>query len=151
MLPKWSSESVTGGAILAHSGSATDHTYQSNQIKDIRSTMPGLSSSPSGQRDYFTSRAGNPHSQLGTWDSWEAPSFSKVRFRVAADWDGRIWDHRDCDFSSNLGPNSSMNQVCALLGGTVVPPATSAEFNMDCNSVSDFYDVSRRIQPAVKI
>ncbi|KAJ7439741.1 hypothetical protein B0H11DRAFT_2354898 [Mycena galericulata] len=41
-----------------------------------------------------------------------------------------------------------MNQVCALVGGTVVPPATSAEFNMDCSSVSDFYDVSRRIQPA---
>ncbi|KAJ7471680.1 thaumatin [Mycena galericulata] len=93
---------------------------------------------------YFTSSGGNPSQVTG----WAADAYTAVTFEVPSDWDGRIWGRRDCDFTTNPGPNSCLDGgcngglVCDLVGGTGVPPATLAEFNLNGNGVSDFYDVS---------
>ncbi|KAJ7662146.1 thaumatin-like protein, partial [Mycena polygramma] len=79
---------------------------------------------------------------------WEAASFTKVTFTVPNDWvsDGRVWGRRDCDFSTNLGPNSCIDGgcngglFCDVNTGTGVPPATLAEFNF--NADIDWLDVS---------
>ncbi|KAJ6479703.1 thaumatin [Mycena sanguinolenta] len=91
----------------------------------------------------FTSNGGRPSQATG----WSADSFTAVSFQVAEDWNGRIWARRDCDFSSNPGPNSCLDGGCVgglecdVNTGTGVPPATLAEFNFNGGG-SDFYDVS---------
>ncbi|KAA1473934.1 thaumatin-like protein [Dentipellis sp. KUC8613] len=93
--------------------------------------------------------AGN--STPGFLTGWEAPPYSSVSFFVPNDWTaGRIWGRRDCDFSTNPGPNSCVTGGCngGLLcdphSGTGVPPATIAQFSLSNDFVhgTDFYDVS---------
>ncbi|EIN14545.1 thaumatin-like protein [Punctularia strigosozonata HHB-11173 SS5] len=78
---------------------------------------------------------------------WEAPSGNSVTFDLPDNWQaGRIWGRRDCDFSTDPGPNSCLTGgcngglECATTGGTGVPPATVAEFTFD--GTNDNYDVS---------
>ncbi|KAF8186377.1 thaumatin-like protein [Pholiota molesta] len=80
---------------------------------------------------------------------WEAVSLSNVSFSVPNNWKaGRIWGRRNCDFSSNPGPNSCLDGGCngGLLcdprTGTGVPPATVAEWTLQADGNRDFYDVS---------
>ncbi|KAJ7055586.1 thaumatin [Mycena amicta] len=91
----------------------------------------------------FTSAGGQPSQATG----WSAAAFTPVTFSVPDQWNGRIWGRRDCDFSTNPGPNSCIDGGCngGLLcdpsTGTGVPPATLAEFNLNAGG-TDFYDVS---------
>jgi hypothetical protein len=77
---------------------------------------------------------------------------------------GRIWGRRNCDFSSNPGPNSCLDGglldkssslqkltivsgcngglLCDARTGTGRPPATLAEFTLGASDGSDWYDVS---------
>ncbi|ETW77451.1 thaumatin PR protein [Heterobasidion irregulare TC 32-1] len=82
---------------------------------------------------------------------WAAASYSAVTFNIPDNWKaGRIWGRRDCDFSTNPGPNSCIDGGCN--GGLLcdphtvaqgVPPATVAEFTLSADSnTPDFYDVS---------
>lgn len=80
---------------------------------------------------------------------WEAPEFTSVSFNVPNDWKaGRIWARRDCDFSTNPGPNSCIDGgcngglLCDPVTGTGVPPATLAEWTLQGDGNQDFYDVS---------
>ncbi|EIM87365.1 Osmotin thaumatin-like protein [Stereum hirsutum FP-91666 SS1] len=81
---------------------------------------------------------------------WQADSYTAVSFSVPDNWRaGRIWGRRDCDFSTNPGPNSCLDGGCngGLLcdphTGTGVPPATVAEFTLsNVAGVPDNYDVS---------
>ncbi|KAA1473931.1 thaumatin-like protein [Dentipellis sp. KUC8613] len=80
---------------------------------------------------------------------WEAASHSSVSFSVPNNWRaGRIWGRRDCDFSSNPGPNSCVTGGCngGLLcdphTGTGVPPVSLAEFTLSAGGAPDNYDVS---------
>ncbi|KAJ7777984.1 thaumatin-like protein [Mycena maculata] len=92
----------------------------------------------------FTSAGGIPAQATG----WEAGAYTAVTFEVSSDWNGRVWGRRDCDFSTNPGPNSCLDGgcngglLCDPTTGTGVPPATLAEFNLDGDGTSDFYDVS---------
>ncbi|KAJ7846051.1 thaumatin-like protein [Mycena olivaceomarginata] len=80
---------------------------------------------------------------------WSAGSFTAVTFSVPSDWDGRVWGRRNCDFTTNPGPNSCLDGGCngglvpmrCQQTGTGVPPATLAEFNFNGGG-TDFYDVS---------
>ncbi|KAF7320781.1 hypothetical protein HMN09_00164400 [Mycena chlorophos] len=91
----------------------------------------------------FTSAGGQPSYATG----WEAGEYTAVTFTVPDQWNGRIWGRRDCDFSTNPGPNSCIDGgcngglECDQSTGTGVPPATLAEFNLDAGGV-DYYDVS---------
>ncbi|KAJ7164264.1 Osmotin thaumatin-like protein [Mycena filopes] len=91
----------------------------------------------------FTSSGGHPTQPTG----WEAAANSQVQFDVPSDWDGRVWGRRNCDFSTNPGPNSCLDGgcngglLCDVNTGTGVPPATLAEFNFNGGG-TDFYDVS---------
>ncbi|KAG6377508.1 thaumatin family-domain-containing protein [Boletus reticuloceps] len=76
-----------------------------------------------------------------------SPSHSDI-FQVPSDWTaGRIWGRRDCDFSTNPGPNSCLDGgcngglQCDPNGGTGVPPASLAEFTLNSGG-TDYYDVS---------
>ncbi|KAA1471977.1 thaumatin-like protein [Dentipellis sp. KUC8613] len=80
---------------------------------------------------------------------WEAPSNSQVSFTVPDNWkSGRIWGRRNCDFSTNPGPNSCLDGGCngGLLcdphTGTGVPPASVAEWTLQGDGNWDFYDIS---------
>ncbi|KAI0057015.1 Osmotin thaumatin-like protein [Artomyces pyxidatus] len=80
---------------------------------------------------------------------WEAGAYTAVSFFVPDNWQaGRIWARRDCDFSTNPGPNSCLDGgcngglVCDPHTGTGVPPATVAEFTLSTTSAPDYYDVS---------
>ncbi|KAI9056419.1 Osmotin thaumatin-like protein [Trametes sanguinea] len=81
---------------------------------------------------------------------WEQGAYQSVSFYVPNNWAaGRIWARRDCDFSTNPGPNSCLDGgcngglVCDPHTGTGVPPATLAEFTLSPDaSGSDWYDVS---------
>ncbi|KAG8989795.1 hypothetical protein FRB94_014007 [Tulasnella sp. JGI-2019a] len=80
---------------------------------------------------------------------WEQASSTTVSFAVPDNWTaGRIWGRRDCDFSTNPGPNSCIDGGCngGLLcdpnTGTGVPPATLAEFTLSASSGLNYYDVS---------
>jgi len=80
---------------------------------------------------------------------WEAGPSSSVSFSVPDDWkSGRIWGRRNCDFSSNPGPNSCLDGgcngglICDPNTGTGVPPATVAEWTLQGDGNQDFYDVS---------
>ncbi|KAJ7633609.1 Osmotin thaumatin-like protein [Mycena polygramma] len=90
----------------------------------------------------FTSAGGQPSQATG----WVADSYTSVTFTVPSDWDGRVWGRRDCDFSTNPGPNSCVDGgcngglLCDVTTGTGVPPATLAEFNF--NADVDWLDVS---------
>lgn len=64
---------------------------------------------------------------------WEAAEYTAVSFTVPDNWTaGRIWARRDCDFSTNPGPNSCLDGgcngglVCDPHTGTGVPPASLA-------------------------
>ncbi|KAI5476819.1 Thaumatin, pathogenesis-related protein [Pseudohyphozyma bogoriensis] len=79
---------------------------------------------------------------------WEAAEYTSVTIDIAEDWNGRFWGRRDCDFSSGStlpttcltgGCNGGLE--CATSGGTGVPPATLAEFNLGASG-TDYYDVS---------
>ncbi|KII91787.1 hypothetical protein PLICRDRAFT_520915 [Plicaturopsis crispa FD-325 SS-3] len=80
---------------------------------------------------------------------WEAAAYTSVSFSVPDNWTaGRIWGRRDCDFSTNPGPNSCLDGgcngglVCDTHTGTGVPPATVAEFTLSGGGTTDNYDVS---------
>lgn len=80
---------------------------------------------------------------------WEAPAWSVKTFSVPDNWKaGRIWARRNCNFSTNPGPNSCLDGGCngGLLcdprTGTGVPPATLAEFTLSAADGNDWYDVS---------
>lgn len=80
---------------------------------------------------------------------WEAAPDTSVTFSVPDNWQaGRIWGRRDCDFSTNPGPNSCLDGgcngglECDPNTGSGVPPATLAEFSLNQNSGLDYYDVS---------
>jgi len=81
---------------------------------------------------------------------WAQDAYQTVQFGVPDNWAAaRIWARRDCDFSTNPGPNSCLDGgcngglVCDHNTGTGVPPATLAEFTLSTNpSVPDNYDVS---------
>ncbi|KIK26051.1 hypothetical protein PISMIDRAFT_676596 [Pisolithus microcarpus 441] len=80
---------------------------------------------------------------------WEAAPYTSVTFSVPDSWTaGRIWGRRDCDFSTNPGPNSCLDGgcngglECDPNTGTGVPPATLAEFSLDQSGGLDYYDVS---------
>ncbi|KAF8546479.1 thaumatin-like protein [Imleria badia] len=91
----------------------------------------------------FTSAGGLPNYPTG----WAAAEYTSVTFEVPSSWNGRIWGRRDCDFSTNPGPNSCLDGgcngglECDTTGGTGVPPASLAEFNLGADGV-DYYDVS---------
>ncbi|KAK2460750.1 hypothetical protein APHAL10511_007220 [Amanita phalloides] len=76
---------------------------------------------------------------------WVADAYTSVSFDVPDNWTAaRIWARRDCDFSTNTGPNTCLDGGCD--GGLVctqpgVPPATLAEFTLETGG-KDFYDVS---------
>ncbi|TFK31468.1 thaumatin [Crucibulum laeve] len=75
---------------------------------------------------------------------WEAPSFTKVSFTVPDNWKaGRIWGRRNCNFSSNPGPNSCLDGGCnggLLCQNPGVPPASLAEWTLQGDGNRDFYD-----------
>ncbi|KAF8909631.1 thaumatin family-domain-containing protein [Gymnopilus junonius] len=80
---------------------------------------------------------------------WSAASFTAVTFDLPNNWQaGRIWARRDCDFSTNPGPNSCLDGgcngglVCDPHTGTGVPPASLAEFTLSGAGNKDYYDVS---------
>ncbi|KAF7292727.1 hypothetical protein MIND_01171000 [Mycena indigotica] len=81
---------------------------------------------------------------------WEAAKYTAVTFNVPERWNGRIWGRRNCNFANgNTDPNTSCldggcngGLRCALNGGTGVPPATVAEFNLHDAAGLDWYDVS---------
>ncbi|PPQ92204.1 hypothetical protein CVT25_008978 [Psilocybe cyanescens] len=80
---------------------------------------------------------------------WEAKAYTKVSFTVPDNWKaGRIWGRRNCDFTTNPGPNSCMTGGCNgglhcdTRTGTGVPPATVAEWTLEANGNQDYYDVS---------
>ncbi|EGO03963.1 hypothetical protein SERLA73DRAFT_175668 [Serpula lacrymans var. lacrymans S7.3] len=90
--------------------------------------------------------AGAPYPSYTT--GWQADAYTSVSFAVPDNWTaGRIWGRRDCDFSTNPGPNSCVDGgcngglVCDQSTGTGVPPATLAEFTLGSNGL-DYYDVS---------
>ncbi|KAG1823700.1 thaumatin [Suillus subaureus] len=79
---------------------------------------------------------------------WEAGEYTAVTFQVPSDWTaGRIWGRRDCDFTTDPGPNSCLDGgcngglVCDPTTGTGVPPASLAEFTLGAGGV-DYFDVS---------
>ncbi|KAJ7031717.1 thaumatin-like protein [Mycena alexandri] len=84
----------------------------------------------------FTSSGGRPSHATG----WIAPAFSKEVFDLPSDWDGRIWGRRDCDFSSNPGPNSCVTGGCN--GVCDINTASLAEFKLAGAGDQDFYDLS---------
>ena len=78
---------------------------------------------------------------------WEQKSGQTISFTVPDNWKaGRIWGRRNCDFSTNPGPNSCLDGGCngGLLcdphTGTGVPPATVAEFTFQGDGNQDWYD-----------
>jgi len=80
---------------------------------------------------------------------WEAAPYSAVSFPVPDNWKaGRIWGRRDCNFTTNSGPNSCLDGgcngglVCDSQNGTGMPPATLAEFTLQGANWNDYYDVS---------
>lgn len=80
---------------------------------------------------------------------WEAPAWSVKTFYVPDNWKaGRIWGRRNCNFSSNPGPNSCLTGgcngglLCDAHSGTGVPPASVAEWTLSGDNGSDNYDVS---------
>ncbi|KAF7293942.1 hypothetical protein MKEN_01457700 [Mycena kentingensis (nom. inval.)] len=91
----------------------------------------------------FTNAGGLPSQPTG----WVANAFTSVSFDVPAQWNGRIWGRRNCDFSTNPGPNSCLTGgcngglLCSTTTGTGVPPVTLAEFNLNADG-TDWYDVS---------
>ncbi|KAG8774268.1 hypothetical protein FRC12_002084 [Ceratobasidium sp. 428] len=80
---------------------------------------------------------------------WEAAASSSRTFTVPDNWRaGRIWGRRDCDFSTNPGPNSCKTGgcngglLCDSRSGTGVPPASVAEWTLSAADGLDWYDVS---------
>ncbi|KAG8791937.1 hypothetical protein FRC12_007774 [Ceratobasidium sp. 428] len=80
---------------------------------------------------------------------WEAAAYTKRTFTVPDNWKaGRIWARRNCNFSTNPGPNSCADGgcngglKCDPRTGTGVPPATVAEWTLSAADGSDWYDVS---------
>jgi len=85
----------------------------------------------------------------GIATGWQANAHTSVSFNVPNNWKaGRIWGRRNCNFSTNPGPNSCLDGGCngGLLcdprTGTGVPPASVAEWTLGQNGSNDFYDVS---------
>ncbi|KAF8268756.1 Osmotin thaumatin-like protein [Lactarius quietus] len=79
---------------------------------------------------------------------WLASPSSGVSFTVPDDWVGQIWGRRDCNFTSNSGPDSCLDGgcpgglICTRLGQS---PVTVAEFSLGpiINSdAADQYDIS---------
>ncbi|KAH7326955.1 thaumatin-like protein [Rhizoctonia solani] len=80
---------------------------------------------------------------------WEAPAWSVKTFTVPDNWKaGRIWGRRNCNFSTNPGPNSCLTGgcngglQCDSRTGTGVPPASVAEWTLSASDGLDWYDVS---------
>jgi len=80
---------------------------------------------------------------------WVAEPSTSVSFTVPGNWkSGRIWGRRNCDFTTNPGPNSCLDGgcngglQCDRHTGTGVPPATLCEFTLSEGNGTDNYDVS---------
>ncbi|KII96153.1 hypothetical protein PLICRDRAFT_49044 [Plicaturopsis crispa FD-325 SS-3] len=123
-------------AVLA-SVAAADRTITVTN-KCSYTVWPGLFTDPNAGTVFPTQTTG-----------WEAAPGSSISFTVGDGWTaGRIWGRRDCDFSTNPGPNSCVTGgcngglVCDKNTGTGVPPATVAEFTLNGDGNQDFYDVS---------
>ncbi|KAH7326956.1 thaumatin [Rhizoctonia solani] len=85
----------------------------------------------------------------GIETGWEAPAWSSRTFSVPDNWKaGRIWGRRNCNFSTNPGPNSCLSGGCNgglrcdSRAGTGVPPASVAEWTLNAADGLDWYDVS---------
>ncbi|KAF8673520.1 Thaumatin family [Rhizoctonia solani] len=85
----------------------------------------------------------------GIETGWEAAAFTKRAFNVPDNWKaGRIWGRRNCNFSTNPGPNSCLSGgcngglLCDSRTGTGVPPASVAEWTLNAADGLDWYDVS---------
>ncbi|KDQ20877.1 hypothetical protein BOTBODRAFT_169585 [Botryobasidium botryosum FD-172 SS1] len=87
----------------------------------------------------------------GIETGWSAAPYTARSFNVPDNWKaGRIWARRNCNFSSNPGPNSCADGGCngGLLcdprTGTGVPPATLAEWTLSAGEGGnwDYYDIS---------
>ncbi|KAJ7626880.1 thaumatin [Roridomyces roridus] len=91
---------------------------------------------------FFTASGGQPEQPPG----WEALPNTDLTFSTPDNWNGRVWGRRNCDFSTNPGPNSCLTGgcngglVCNITTGTGVPPATLATF--DFSGDQDIYTVS---------
>ncbi|GAA6056884.1 hypothetical protein NBRC10513_006521 [Rhodotorula toruloides] len=91
----------------------------------------------------FTSGGTAPSQATG----WEAKKGTKVAFKVAEDWNGRIWARTGCKFDGSTLPSTCVTGgcngglECARVGGTGVPPATLGEWNL-ASPGEDWYDVS---------
>ncbi|GAA6042468.1 hypothetical protein JCM8097_003042 [Rhodosporidiobolus ruineniae] len=91
----------------------------------------------------FTSGGTAPSHATG----WEAAAGSTDSFTAAEDWNGRVWGRTECSFAGQGLPTDCVTGgcngglECATSGGTGVPPATLAEFNLN-DPATDFYDVS---------
>ncbi|GAA5868370.1 hypothetical protein JCM8547_002168 [Rhodosporidiobolus lusitaniae] len=89
---------------------------------------------------FFTSGGTAPSHATG----WEAAAGSSVSFTVAENWNGRIWGRTGCTFDGSGSPNTCSTGgcngglQCATSGGTGVPPASLAEWNL--NDAQDWYD-----------
>ncbi|KAF8271231.1 thaumatin family-domain-containing protein [Lactarius quietus] len=78
---------------------------------------------------------------------WIAIPSSSVSLNVPDNWSvGRIWGRRDCNFTTNSGPDSCLDGGCPgglLCTGQGQSPVTVAEFALSTDtSVPDYYDVS---------
>ncbi|QRV88250.1 pathogenesis-related protein PR5K (thaumatin family) [Ceratobasidium sp. AG-Ba] len=80
---------------------------------------------------------------------WEAAAGTERSFNVPDNWTaGRIWGRRDCDFSTEPGPNSCKTGgcngglLCDARSGTGVPPTSVAEWTLNASDGLDWYDVS---------
>jgi len=97
----------------------------------------------------FTDLSQNAAPPPGVPTGWEAPAYTSRTYTIPNNWHAaRVWGRRNCDFSTSLpgyqqclsgGCNGGLQ--CATSGGTGVPPASLAEFNLNAGGL-DWYDIS---------
>ncbi|KAF8263065.1 thaumatin-like protein [Lactarius quietus] len=78
---------------------------------------------------------------------WLAPPSSNLSFTVPDDWMGQIWGRRDCNFTTDPGPDSCLDGGCPgglLCTGPGQSPVTTAQFILsnDILLQSDYYAIS---------
>ncbi|KAF8268193.1 thaumatin [Lactarius quietus] len=69
---------------------------------------------------------------------WLAPPSSNLSFTVPDDWIGQIWGRRDCDFTTDPGPDSCLDGGCPgglLCTGPGQAPVTTAQFILTADIV----------------
>ncbi|KAF8263503.1 thaumatin [Lactarius quietus] len=77
---------------------------------------------------------------------WAAPPSTSVEITLPDDWSGHVWGRRDCDFTTNPGPDSCLDGGCPgglLCTGPGQSPVTVAEFKLSSDdNAFDYYDIS---------